>query len=108
VVKTTEQELQQVQLARPLVLQDLQQVQLARPLVLQDLQQVPLARPLVLLVRPLVPLDLQLVLQEFPLRGSFHQHENEVLLHRQPRQNLQPELRHHQCRMWSQQAHIPM
>jgi len=80
VVRTTELELQQVQLARPLVLQDLQQV----------------------------PLDLQLVLQEFPLRGTFHQHENEVLLHRQPRQNLQPELRHHQCRMWSQQAHIPM
>ena len=84
-------------------------MQLARPLVLQDLQQVQLARPLVLQ-------DLQLVLQEFqpeqllelPLRGSFHQHENEVLLHRQPRQNLQPELRHHQCWMWSQQAHIPM
>jgi hypothetical protein len=74
-----------------------------------ELQQVQLARPL-------VPLDLQLVLQEFQpelllellLRGSFHQHENEVLLHRQPRLNLQPELRHHQCWMWSQQAHIPM
>lgn len=92
-----------MQLARPLVLQDLQLVLLlVRPLVPQDLQ--------------LVPQDLQLVLQEFqleqmlelPLRGSFHQHENEVLLHRQPRQNLQPELRHHQCRMWSQRAHIPM
>ena len=66
------------------------------------------------LARPLVLQDLQLVLQEFqpeqllelPLRGSFH--ENEVLLHRQPRLNLQPELRHHQCWMWSQQAHIPM
>ena len=72
------------------------------------------------LARPLVLLDLQLVLQriqpeqqefqqvQLPLRGSFHQHENEVLLHRQPRLNLQPELRHHQCWMWSQQAHIPM
>ncbi len=70
-------------------------MQLARPLVQQEFQ-------------PEQQEFQQVQLLELPLRGSFHQHENEVLLHRQPRLNLQPELRHHQCWMWSQQAHIPM